>query len=147
MVGCPNGHIYESVLGRCPYDQPAYTPSPPAPPVPVINDQPLPRQTIETKKLANAWLVSGEGHNYQLNQGITSIGRSSQNDIQLADMGISKMHARIHEENGHFRILDVGSTYGVYINSHRIRQETMLESGDSIKLSDNTTVQFVTAPR
>lgn len=114
--------------------QPAQRPSPPPPPSP--RHPPRPH--------ANAWLVATEtNRNYQLFQGDTKIGRSKQNDIALNDKAVSREHALIREENGHFTLYDRGARTGIYLNGQRLQRPEMLAHGDSIELGD-TRLQFVT---
>jgi hypothetical protein len=72
----------------------------------------------------------------------TSIGRSEQNDIVIADAGISGRHCRVeHRQNG-FRAFDLGSTNGTFINGARIEKASM-EHGDRIRLGHTTLVFMV----
>jgi hypothetical protein len=151
MVGCPDGHVYEKELGQCP--DPSHKP-----PVQVIQTpQPMPVRQQEPppaapppppKPKAQAWLVAGDGHSYQLNLELTTVGRSSTNDIQITnDATVSREHAKIVEQNGHFRLYDLGSTSGTRVNSHAVRQAVLLEPDDMVELGDNTRLQFVTMRR
>jgi hypothetical protein len=154
MVGCPQGHIYEAVLGQCPYDAPPPPMVPPmAPPrqmergvhPPLEEDGPLP---VNRKRHVHAWLVTDGGKNYQLCENETTIGRSQQNDIYLTgDKTISRQHAKILEQNGHFRLLDLGSKGFTRVNGRIVREPVLLESDDEIKFGDRTVVRFVTTKR
>ena len=94
---------------------------------------------------ANAWLVeAGTNRNHQLFQGDTRLGRSKQNDIAFTDPAVSREHALIREERGHFTIYDRGAKTGVYINGKRLRQPMLLDHGDEIEMGD-TRLRFVTA--
>lgn len=95
------------------------------------------------KKKISAWLVSREGRNYQLRSGETTIGRSSDNDIQLSNPKISKHHAKIIEVNNHFKLMDLGSTNGTWLNGKLVRQPVALQSEDEIRFGDSFKVQFV----
>src|SRR5215470_16332516 len=57
-----------------------------------------------------------------------SLGRARQNDLCLNEPSISKVHARILHEEGHFFIEDQGSLHGVYVNAAKV-QKTELTSG------------------
>lgn len=109
---------------------------------------PDPSPQVEDKPKANAWLVTSDGVSYQLNQGATTLGRSAHNDIQLrGDTTISKAHAKIIEQNNHFRLHDLGSTNGSKVNQRPVRQPALLVSDDEIQLGDHTTLRFVTAQK
>ncbi|HAF62203.1 MAG TPA: hypothetical protein DCK95_07750 [Anaerolineaceae bacterium] len=98
---------------------------------------------MQNKLKVSAWLVSREGKNYQLNAGETSIGRSSDNHIQLMNPKISKHHAKIVETNNHFKLIDLGSTNGTWLNGKLVRQPVALHSEDEIRFGDSYKVQFV----
>ena len=91
-----------------------------------------------------AWLVTQDGHNYQLNKGETTFGRSAQNDIQIAgDSTISRQHAKIVEQNNHFKLIDLGSSNATRVNDRIVRQPVMLEQNDVVQLGDNTVMRFM----
>ena len=95
---------------------------------------------------AQAWLFAGDGHSYQLNLELTTVGRSSTSDIQITnDTTVSREHGKIVEQNGHFRLYDLGSTSGTRVNSRTVRQAVLLEPDDVIELGGNTRLQFVTS--
>jgi hypothetical protein len=151
LVGCDKGHVYEAALGQCPEcarlavpAQPQIIrevaprherlPTPPGPPIP------------EPKPKAHAWFISRDGREYQLNLGETTIGRSSENDIQLSgDTTVSRHHAKINEQNGHFRLIDMGSDNYTRVNGHVLHQPILLQADDEIQFGDNTNVRFVTS--
>ncbi len=156
LVGCRNGHVYDASLNQCPecarvavpplVRPPVPGPYPPRPSVPPRAPEPPP-QRVE-RQWAHAWLVAEDGHDYQLYQQLTTIGKSARNDIQIAgDTTVSREHAKIVEQNGHFRIHDLGSTNGTRVNSHRVREPVMLEADDVVELGDNTRLRFVTSHR
>lgn len=62
-----------------------------------------------------------------------TIGRTADNDIQLKTKFISRRHAVIVTENEQTRIIDWGSTNGVYVNHSRIAEQT-LQNGDIIAI-------------
>jgi hypothetical protein len=113
-----------------PYQQPA--PVAPMPP-------PLPQQPP-----AQAWLASRDGRTYQLYRGETLIGRSADNHIYITDdTTVSKVHAKIVEQNNHFRLYDLGSTNGTRVNGQWVRQPVLLQSNDEIQLGDRTVFRFI----
>lgn len=98
------------------------------------------------KAKTQAWLVENKkGRNFQLNVGTTTIGRSSGNDICLTDSMVSKRHAKIIEERGHFRIVDLGSTNGTWVNGRIVREPVMLYPNDELKFGDNYKLHFISA--
>jgi len=69
-----------------------------------------------------------------------NIGRRESNELPLADMNTSRLHAYIvYEESGHY-IYDAKSLNGTYVNSQRLTRKR-LKSGDRIKLG-NTVILY-----
>jgi len=143
MVGCPNGHVYDKALGSCPECAAMQQAAAPAPSY-SSTPAPTPAPAAAPKPKAQAWLVTDSGHNHQLNLGVTTLGRSSRNDIKLeGDTTISREHAKIQEQNGHFRLYDLGAANGTRVNNRLVRQPVLLEKDDVIQFGDNTRMRFV----
>jgi len=161
MVGCPYGHVYEAVLGTCPYDS-----------IPdagggrlagdggtdfgtdVLNGgERFAGGTSQTglgvaemeppKPKAPAWLVTHDGREHQLNKGVTMIGRSARNDIVIDEQTVGREHAKIVEDNGVFRLHDLGSANHTYVNDERLEKAVILEADDRIGFGRNAVVKFV----
>ena len=64
----------------------------------------------------------------------TTIGRSPENDIFLDDVTVSRKHAVLVQSNGEFRIEDLGSLNGTFVNRRRIDSATRLQSGDEVQI-------------
>jgi hypothetical protein len=64
----------------------------------------------------------------------TTIGRSPDNDIFLDDVTVSRKHAVLLQSEGEFRIEDLGSLNGTFVNRKRIDAPTKLESGDEVQI-------------
>jgi len=64
----------------------------------------------------------------------TTIGRSPDNDIFLDDVTVSRKHAVLVQSGGEFRIEDLGSLNGTFVNRRRIDSATRLESGDEVQI-------------
>jgi pSer/pThr/pTyr-binding forkhead associated (FHA) protein len=63
------------------------------------------------------------------------IGREPGNDVRLADLTVSRVHARIWPASGNrFKIEDLQSTNGVLINGHRLTSAALLTDGDEVKI-------------
>ena len=63
-----------------------------------------------------------------------SIGRAAQNDIQIAEGHISRQHAIVACEAGAFKIDDVGSANGTFVNGVQVYGENNLTIGDEVHL-------------
>jgi hypothetical protein len=157
LTGCPRGlHApYETVLGQCPECARLDNPVPPVsvrmsnqgsfapgPRAADVGMAPLP----PSKRKVQAWLATSSGKNYQLCEHETTIGRHSSNDIYLmGDTTVSRQHAKIVEQNGRFKLFDLGSKSQTRVNGRIVREPVLLEANDEIKFGDNTVVRFIAA--
>jgi serine phosphatase RsbU (regulator of sigma subunit) len=62
-----------------------------------------------------------------------TIGRRSENDLQLPGSDVSREHAEIIQHEGQFILRDLNSRYGTYVNGESIK-ERPLTHGDRIQL-------------
>lgn len=65
-----------------------------------------------------------------------SIGRDKKNTIMLDDRATSRRHAEIFSAPDGFYIRDLESSYGVFINNHKIQNAYHLEHGDRIVIGN-----------
>ncbi len=63
----------------------------------------------------------------------TRIGRSPDCDVFLDDVTVSRNHAVLIEENGHFFVEDQGSLNGTFVNRRRI-DRSPLHEGDELQV-------------
>ncbi len=88
-----------------------------------------------------------------LPQGISSIGRSKENDIVLNDRRVSRKHAWISSEGDSFRLVDGyieggvlnRSVNHVFVNG-QVQPETLLQNGDQILIGESTLTFILKAP-
>jgi pSer/pThr/pTyr-binding forkhead associated (FHA) protein len=73
------------------------------------------------------------GSRFMLHQPITSAGRHPGADVFLDDVTVSRHHAEFRLENGEFRVVDVGSLNGTYVNREPV-ESAVLADGDEIQL-------------
>ncbi len=73
------------------------------------------------------------GMSFAIDRDIISIGRHPESDIFLDDITVSRRHAEIRRHEGEFRLLDIGSLNGTYLNRERI-DSAVLSSGDEIQI-------------
>ena len=64
-----------------------------------------------------------------------TIGRNEDVDLQINSGRVSREHATIVREGGRFRIEDLGSTNGTFVNGRRVDKAT-LQDGDVVLIAD-----------
>jgi phosphatidylserine/phosphatidylglycerophosphate/cardiolipin synthase-like enzyme len=69
---------------------------------------------------------------YSLRDGVTSVGRSEENDIVVADALASRHHARIALDAGGCTITDLGSGNGTFVNGEPVQGSRPLAPGDVV---------------
>lgn len=96
----------------------------------------------------SAMLVVKRGPNvgakFELNQPVTNAGRNPASDIFLDDITVSRRHAEFHAANGEFRVVDLGSLNGTYLNRVAV-DSAVLTNGDVLQVG-NFRLIFLTAP-
>lgn len=80
----------------------------------------------------------------QLGRKTTVLGRDEAVSMQIEDERASRKHCQIRFEpsDNQYRLLDMSSTNGTYINGKRIPGEVLLTDGDEISIGD-TKIMFV----
>ncbi|MPZ68974.1 MAG: FHA domain-containing protein [Actinobacteria bacterium] len=74
------------------------------------------------------------GSKFFLDSETTEVGRNPDSDIFLDDITVSRRHAEITQKEGEgFKLNDVGSLNGTYVNKERVEEAT-LRSGDEIQI-------------
>lgn len=73
---------------------------------------------------------------------VVTVGRSENNDLVLPHPEVSRHHARLEPDGTNWRVVDLGSTNGTWING--VRQSTAtLSAGDEVVFGD---VRYTAAP-
>ena len=74
------------------------------------------------------------GSKFFLDSETTEVGRNPDSDIFLDDITVSRRHSEITRKEGEgFKLNDVGSLNGTYVNKERVEEAT-LRSGDEIQI-------------
>ncbi|HET7014269.1 MAG TPA: DUF1707 and FHA domain-containing protein [Streptosporangiaceae bacterium] len=73
-----------------------------------------------------------------------TIGRAPSCDFTVADLSVSRWHARLHKEEDSWLLSDLGSTNGTRLNGWRVTQSVQVQAGDEISFG---TVTFVVTDR
>jgi hypothetical protein len=64
------------------------------------------------------------------------VGRATANNISLQDATVSRQHAKIKEEKGEFRVFDLGSANGTFVNDARVTDPVVLKDGDIVRFGE-----------
>ena len=74
---------------------------------------------------------------------LTTMGRHPDNDVVVAEQGVSRKHAKIVAKDLEFHIEDLSTTNGTFVNDKKIPAEGhRLQDGDGIRLA-RSKVSFV----
>lgn len=73
------------------------------------------------------------GSRFALDADLVTVGRHPDSTIFLDDIAVSRRHAEIHRTPTGYRVVDVGSLNGTYVNRERV-DEADLEDGDELQI-------------
>ncbi|MBI4466299.1 MAG: SpoIIE family protein phosphatase [Acidobacteria bacterium] len=91
--------------------------------------------TVSARSTPQLVLIDPSGARTQVPIGKTpfTIGRLSDNDLPLRDSRISRHHAAIVLENGHYAVQDQNSRHGTFVNGERVETVRPLRNNDRIE--------------
>jgi signal transduction histidine kinase/ActR/RegA family two-component response regulator len=88
--------------------------------------------------LNTVYIIDGpdKGISFDLNDGITTIGRSADNDICISDRGVSRHHGKFLKKDDELFIVDLESLHGVFIDGEKIEpgQEAALTKQSNVRI-------------
>jgi adenylate cyclase len=81
----------------------------------------------------------GEPIEYIIRAEKTTIGRRPENDIVIADLSASRVHAEFQfdESEDNLVVLDLGSTNGTYVNHMRLQGPRQLNHNDVVRIGEH----------
>ena len=62
------------------------------------------------------------------------IGRMKENDLCVNNLAVSRFHAVLHREGDVYRLEDLGSENGTWVNGVKVQGEVAVAPGDEITL-------------
>lgn len=80
---------------------------------------------------------SGTAEIFSLREGVTTLGRDTDNDIQLVSENVSRHHASINNMISACEIEDIHSSNGTFVNGQR-ETTCVLRHGDELRIGDQT---------
>lgn len=96
------------------------------------------RDTLDISGKAKIKILSGPAHGkvFVLVKDFTSIGRDATNDIVLDNENVSSRHCKIKRLENRWVLADLGSTNGTFVKEKRIKEETVIASGEELRVGD-----------
>lgn len=83
------------------------------------------------------------GREFSPKNGITTLGRTTDNDVSFPDdSNVSRYHAEIESRGADFCLIDLDSSNGTTVNGSRISGEVYLKPGDRILLGGSSEIMF-----
>src|SRR5882672_739951 len=96
------------------------------------------RSAMSSSKLALSFRLFQNGQLIReetLTQSVIKVGKVPSAHLQIADDGVSRMHAIVEVTGRDVSLIDLGSTRGSFVNGKKVNK-ARLESGDVITLGD-----------
>ena len=90
-------------------------------------------QASEDKPVLIGISAPYQGQRFVLDRGRISVGRRADNDVVLAESSVSSMHAWIIGEAGSWRVMNMLSTNGTFVNDEKVH-EAELHDGDRLRI-------------
>src|ERR1700687_2760028 len=108
----------------------------------ISSDAAKERQESAFLIVISAKSAAGIGRMHKLDRVEVVMGRSTEVEFQIEDDGISRKHAKVLADGiGGFRLMDLGSTNGTFLNGSRVEMAP-LKDGDKIQIGSNTVLKF-----
>ena len=79
------------------------------------------------------YLDGKDGRIVELGDEPILVGRNAECVVRVVDDTITRRHARIYRENGHYWITDLNSDNGTYVNGSRLNAPQSLRHRDKIQ--------------
>ncbi len=79
--------------------------------------------------------IEVHGEDYARGDSVIKIGKFASSHVHIDDPSVSRMHAVIELSENDYKIIDLGSTRGTFINGERVTKGPLKE-GDTLKFGD-----------
>ncbi len=73
----------------------------------------------------------------RLTDGVVTIGRHPECELNLRMDDVSRRHAQVSFEQGRWHVSDLGSTNGTFVNGQKVEGQRALSPGDHIEVGEN----------
>lgn len=98
---------------------------------------------MKAEEFLTAWIEitkgPDKGKSFNLEEERTKIGRTGANNVSLSDDTISREHAVIDNEDGKYRVTDLASTNGTFVDGKKVSTR-VVKDGDKIGFGDTEAI-------
>ncbi len=120
---------------------PSSPPPPPPPPAPPVGAGQRLKETLHgapAPVLGNFLVRSGalKGQRLVVKTPVANIGRADYNDLVIPDESVSTTHAKLQRREGVWVLVDLDSTNGTFVDGERVKGETPLSPGVTVRFGD-----------
>src|SRR5260221_2759933 len=120
---------------------PSSPPPPPPPPAPPVGAGQRLKETLHgapAPVLGNFLVRSGslKGQRLVVKTPVANIGRADYNDLVIPDESVSTTHAKLERREGVWVLVDLDSTNGTFVDGERVKGETPLSPGVTVRFGD-----------
>jgi pSer/pThr/pTyr-binding forkhead associated (FHA) protein len=86
--------------------------------------------------VASLFVIQGadQGKRFEFKSSTVALGRDNSNAIRLHDTEVSRRHAELRQDEGIYRVVDLGSANGTFVNGARVDVPHRLSAGDQIAI-------------
>jgi len=92
---------------------------------------------VDKQWFLDSFYADGTEVAFAVNKLPCRIGRGKENDLVIADLGLSRIHATlIRDISGQLRLVDENSTNGTFVNRIRIEGSCLLKENDIVHLAN-----------
>ena len=136
-IGDENFRFYADALSQAAANP---NPGPTAPAPPAGAGERL-KQTVHgtpAPVLANFLVRSGslKGQRLVVKTPLANIGRADYNDLVIPDESVSTTHAKLQRREGVWVLVDLDSTNGTFVDGDRVKGESPISPGVTVRLGD-----------
>lgn len=79
------------------------------------------------------YYINDRLHAFAVKKDVVAVGKLPSNDLQINENSISRSHCKLVKDGDTFRVIDLNSTNGTYVNGRRV-MERALKIGDNITI-------------
>jgi signal transduction histidine kinase len=92
--------------------------------------------------VASLFIIKGadQGKRFELKAKAVGLGRDNSNPIRLHDNEVSRRHAEVRRSEDAYRLVDLVSANGTYLNDEPVVDEVPLRSGDQVRLGQTVLI-------